>query len=168
MKWQFVIPLMFLSAVSLQGKTIAHGVKIKHQITPSIKINAVYDTGLPLANAPVTVYAPNAPNKPWLKGTTDQEGNFIFSPDSSQSGYWEIKVRQAGHGELVSIPFEVDKSHNYDNKKISNSNYYLASTYNDYNPLQKGLMIGCVMWGFVGTGLFFWRSRIQDQPQQEN
>ncbi len=168
MKWQFVIPLIFLSALSLQGKTIAHGVKIKHQITPAIKINAVYDTGLPLANAPVTVYAPNTPSKPWLKGTTDEEGNFIFSPDSSQSGYWEIKVRQAGHGQLVSIPFQVDKSYNSDNEKISNSNYYLASTSNDYNPLQKGLMIGCIVWGFLGTGLFFWRLKTQNQPQEEH
>jgi len=165
MKWQFIIPLIFLSALSLQEKTIAHGVKIEHQITPAIKINAVYDTGLPLVNTPVTVYAPNTPSKPWLKGTTNEEGNFIFSFDSSQPGYWQIKVGQAGHGELVSIPLQVDKSHNFNNKKINNSNYYLASTSNDYNPLQKGFMIGCIVWGFVGTGLFFWRFKTQNQQQ---
>ena len=167
MKWQFVIPLIFLSSLSLQGKASPHGVKIQHQITQAIQINAVYDTGTPLTNASVTVYAPNAPNKPWLKGITDEEGNFIFSPDSSQSGYWEIKVRQAGHGGLVSVPFQVDKSENSSGENISNNNYYLATTSRDYNPLQKGLMIGSVMWGFVGTALFFWRFKTQDQPQED-
>ncbi len=168
MKWQFVIPLIFLSSLSLQGKALAHGVKIQHQITPAIKINAVYDSGTPLANASVTVYAPNAPSQPWLKGTTDEEGNFIFFPNSFQSGSWEIKVRQAGHGGLVNIPFQVDKSHNSHNNNISKSNYYLASTSNDYSPLQKGLMVGSVIWGFVGTALFFWRLKTQDQPQEEH
>ena len=89
MKWQFVIPLVFLSLLSLQGKANPHGVKIQHQVTQAIKINAVYHTGSPLANAPVKVYAPNAPNKVWLKGITDEEGNFIFAPDDSQPGYWD-------------------------------------------------------------------------------
>ena len=162
MKWQFVIPLVFLSLLSLQGKANPHGVKIQHQVTQAIKINAVYHTGSPLANAPVKVYAPNAPNKVWLKGITDEEGNFIFAPDDSQPGYWEIKVRQAGHGELVTVPFKVDKSEDYPKKNINNSDYHLASTSRDYNPLQIGLMIGCVMWGFVGTALFFWRFQSQD------
>ena len=167
MKWQFVIPLIFLSLLSLQGKANPHGVKIQHQIIQAIKINAIYDTGTPLANAPVTVYAPNtpnAPNKPWLKGITDNEGNFIFAPDYSQPGYWEIKVSQAGHGKLVSISFQVDKSENNPRKNISNSDYYLASTFKDYNLLQRGLIIGCVMWGFVGTALFFWRFQTQNEP----
>jgi len=174
MKWQFVIPLMILSSLSLQEKTIAHGVKIQHEIIPAIKINAVYDTNTPLANASVTVYAPNNPSQPWLKGTTDEKGNFIFSPNSTQSGAWEIKVRQAGHGGLISIPFQVDKSDNSQdnqntkNTKNTNSNYSLATRSNDYNPLQKGLMIGCIIWGFVGTSLFFWRLKTQEQPQEEH
>ncbi|MDJ0553544.1 MAG: carboxypeptidase regulatory-like domain-containing protein [Microcoleaceae cyanobacterium MO_207.B10] len=164
MKWQLVIPLIFLSSLSLQGKAMAHGVKIKHQFTPAIKINAAFDSGTPFNNAEVIVYAPNDPAKPWLKGTTDNQGNFIFSPDSSLSGYWEIQVRQAGHGGMVSVPFGVDKSH-------KNANYrsnYLASSSGDYNPLQKGLMIGSVIWGFVGTALFFSRFRNQQRPQEEH
>ncbi|NEP87380.1 MAG: carboxypeptidase regulatory-like domain-containing protein [Okeania sp. SIO2C2] len=168
MKWQFAIPLIFLSSVSLQGKAIAHGVKIQHQITQAIKINATYDTGAPLPNASVTVYAPIEPNKVWLKGTTDEQGNFIFHPDSSLSGTWEIKVRQAGHGGLVSIPFQVDKSNNYHHHNVSKNHKYLANISNDYNPLQKGLMIGCTMWGFVGTTLFFWRFKTQYRPQEEH
>lgn len=164
MKWQLVIPLMFLSPLSLQGQAIAHGVKIQHQFTSAIKINATYDTGTPLTNAQVTVYAPNDPSKPWLKATTDSQGNFIFSPDSSQSGYWEIKVRQAGHGGMVSVPFEVNES----NINTSYTNNYLASSSDDYNPLQKGLMIASVIWGFVGTALFFLRVKNHDQPQTEH
>ncbi|MDE5069942.1 MAG: carboxypeptidase-like regulatory domain-containing protein [Trichodesmium sp. St16_bin4-tuft] len=166
MKWQFVIPLIFLSLLSLEGKASPHGVKIQHQITKAIKINAVYDSGNPLSNASVTVYAPNFPNKPWLQGMTDEEGNFIFAPDHYQPGSWEIKVRQAGHGNLVSVPFQVDKLENYPRKNISKSSYYLASTTRDYNPIQRGLMIGCVIWGFVGTSLFFWRFPTQEQPQE--
>ncbi|MGK7921901.1 MAG: carboxypeptidase regulatory-like domain-containing protein [Trichodesmium sp.] len=168
MKWQFIIPLMILSSLSLQEKTIAHGVKIQHENISAIKINAVYDTNTPLANAAVTIYAPNNPSQPWLKGTTDEQGNFIFSPDTAESGYWEIKVRQAGHGGLISIPFQVDKSDNSQNNKITKSNYSLATKSHDYNPLQKGLMIGCIIWGFVGTSLFFWRFKTEDKPQQEH
>lgn len=162
MKWQLVIPLIFVSSLSLQGRASAHGVKIQHQIIPAIKINATYDSGSPLSNASVTVYAPNEPAKPWLKSTTDNQGNLIFSPDSSLSGYWEIQVRQAGHGGMVSIPFGVNESNN----NTSYSKNYLASTSNDYNPLQKGLMIGSVIWGFVGTALFFWRFKSLDKTQE--
>ena len=97
---------------------------------------------------------------------TDEEGNFIFAPDHYQPGYWEIKVRQAGHGNLVSVPFQVDKLENSPRKNISKSSYYLASTTRDYNPIQRGLMIGCVIWGFVGTSLFFSRFPSQEQPQE--
>lgn len=164
MKWQLIIPLMFLSSLNLQGKAVAHGVKIQHQVTPAIKINASYDSGTPLTNAPVIVYAPNQPAQPWLKGTTDNQGNFIFSPDSSQSGYWEIQVRQAGHGGMVSLPFGVDKSNN----NAKDINYQLASSSSDYNLLQKALMISSVIWGFIGTALFFSRFKDRQQPQKEH
>ncbi len=167
MKWQLIIPLIFLYSLNLQTNAIAHGVKIEHQITSAIKINAAYDTGTPLTNASVTVYAPNNPTQPWLKGKTDNQGSFIFSPDSSQSGSWEIKVRKTGHGGLVSIPFQVDESKNYAHN-ITNTNNYLAGTSNNYNPLQKGLMIGCVFWGFMGTALFFWRFRTSEHPQEDH
>lgn len=86
------------------GVAQAHGVKLEYQNTQAIQIQAAYDTGEPLAQAQVAVFAPDDPAKPWLTGTTDDQGRFVFTPDEAQTGGWEVQVRQAGHGDIVTIP----------------------------------------------------------------
>ena len=100
MKWEFLTPLLLLSALFQPDHATAHGVKIEHRMTQVVEIQATYDTGTPLKNAQVTVYAPENPTTPWKQGMTDEAGNFMFTPDAVQNGYWEVKVRQAGHGGL--------------------------------------------------------------------
>jgi nickel transport protein len=140
MKWKLVIPLIFLSVMGWQTEAIAHGTIVKHKIIQTVEIEASYESGEPMANAQITVYAPDRPAKPWLQGTADARGRFIFSPDAV--GSWEVKVRKAGHGEIV---------------RISISDEGETSRLSSVNPLQKLAMTAAVIWGFVGTALFFSR-----------
>lgn len=143
--------LSLLCLIGWTSRSSAHGVAIDYQPTPAYAINAAYDTGEPMPNAQVAVFSPDDPANPWLTGTTDAQGQFIFSP--SAPGNWEVQVRQAGHGDIVVIPVGEDVvSVNRDGAERS-----VAGAVDRYTPLQKSLMIGSVIWGFVGTALFFAR-----------
>ncbi|MEB3277767.1 MAG: carboxypeptidase-like regulatory domain-containing protein [Lyngbya sp.] len=164
MKSKLILLLMLFSSLGWSEKAFAHGVNIEHNTTQAIEINAKYDTGTPLKNAQVTVYAPDDPTTPWKQGTTDEQGNFVFTPDPSKTGYWEVKVRQAGHGGLTSIPVgtatnnaQVSTSEpaaNQNNQTNNQSSFY-SQVSQGLSPIQKGLIIGSVLWGCVGTALFF-------------
>ncbi|MEB3339127.1 MAG: carboxypeptidase-like regulatory domain-containing protein [Leptolyngbyaceae bacterium] len=155
--------LSLLCVVGWQFKVNAHGVAIEYQATQAYEVKAAYDTGEPMANAQVAVFSPNDPAKPWLTGTTDAEGRFVFSP--SASGNWEVQVRQAGHGDVLVIPVEdgaasttrAPATHHPKNNAENTS--VATGVIDNYTPLQKGLMIGAVIWGCVGTALFFARGR---------
>ncbi len=149
MKWILILPLFLGSSLIGIDSANAHGAMVNYKITKGIEIQSRYDTGKPLANADVIIYAPNNPNDPWQTGKTDEKGNFMFIPDSEITGYWEVKVRQAGHGGLVSIPIETSTT-------TTDIQYQQNSA--SLNPWQRGLMIGSVIWGCLGTALFFMKS----------
>jgi nickel transport protein len=140
MKWKLVLPLAFLLALGLTTTVSAHGVKIDYTINLAVEIVATYDTGEPMSGGQVTVYAPNDPATTWLTGVCDEEGRFTFTPDPNQPGTWDVQVRQAGHGDMIHIPIGEDVA--------------LAGG-TGYTSLQIMLMGACVVWGFVGTALFF-------------
>jgi nickel transport protein len=83
------------------------------------------------------------PSTPWLTGTCDEEGRFSFTPDPSKPGTWDVQVRHAGHGDMVHI--------------VIGKEGVTAQGDSGFNPLQIVLMGICVVWGFVGTALFFSR-----------
>jgi nickel transport protein len=148
-----VLPLLsLLCIVGWQSRTSAHGITIEYQPTQSYQINAAYDTGEPMVEAQVAVFSPDDPTTPWLTGTTDAEGRFVFSPPAA--GNWEVQVRQAGHGDILVIP--VEETAAAETPAASRS---IAAATDNYSPLQKSLMIGAVIWGCVGTALFFSRGK---------
>ena len=146
--------LTILTLLSIPEKTLAHGANIQYRETSAIAIQAKYDDGTPMANAQVVIYAPSDRATPWLKGVTDNEGNFSFVPDTNPRnvGNWDIKVRQSGHGDITSIPIDQGKLTNV-------SQTQLASVGAGYSLAQKMVMAAAVGWGFVGTALFFARSK---------
>jgi len=148
----WIILLSLLAGLGFPDRAIAHGANIAYQTTTAIKINATYDSGQPMATAQVTIYAPDDPVNPWLTGTTTENGDFIFVPDPDKIGNWEVKVRQAGHGDLISISWGDRQTSTQSNQSVSGQNY---------TPMQKGLMIVSVGWGFVGTALFFSRKPVK-------
>ena len=45
-------------------------------------------------------------SRPWLTGQTDDSGRFSFTPRCDPTlGSWKVVVRQAGHGEVIRIPY---------------------------------------------------------------
>ncbi|MEM7771393.1 MAG: carboxypeptidase-like regulatory domain-containing protein [Cyanobacteria bacterium P01_E01_bin.6] len=146
---QLMFPMLGLWAIAIPERAIAHGATIEYRSIPALEVQASYDTGEPLANAQVTVYSPENPADPWLTGTTDDQGRFIFTPDSAIAGNWDVQVRQAGHGDIVSIPLEGTAS-NQSTLVVAGSGSSQSTSL-----LQKAVMAGSVIWGLVGTALFF-------------
>jgi nickel transport protein len=178
-----------LNLLILQPNTHAHAIKIIPEISQAISLQAEYESGLPMQQAQVIVYAPNQPNKPWMQGMTNQDGKFIFIPDGKLSGNWQIKVSQAGHGNIINVPYfpaEIvkEKSTVIDNNLVNSStnnisnnqanNYLTSNTLINNTPtnnsqissgnyqLQKSLMIASIVWGCIGTALFFARTKSPD------
>lgn len=134
--------LILFLILSMPAAAFAHGAKISYQVKKAIEITAAYDSGEPLSGGQVTVYAPDDPSTPWRKAKCDENGKYIFIPDPSKPGTWDIQVRQAGHGDMIHVP-------------VSDDVAAAASSSTGYTPLQIVLMGACVVWGFIGTALFF-------------
>ena len=115
----------------------------------TLTISSKYDTGEPFANAQVVVYSPNNVETPWLTGATNAQGEFSFTPDTSQPGNWEVMVRQAGHGQTIVIPIGSGE-----NMAIGSGGNIIGSSL-----LSKLLAGGAAIWGFIGTALFFLRGK---------
>lgn len=157
-KWLF--PWLLLPMLGLPVKVLAHGVNIVYEKTEAIQITATYDQGEPLAQAQVVIYTPEDPAQVWLKGETDDQGKFTFVPDPQKQGNWDIKVRQAGHGHLISIPTENTMTQASENSEaITVTESTTPNPSPSYTSLQKVVMAASGVWGFVGTAFFFSRKR---------
>ncbi len=173
MKRPLILTLMLICVGGFPERAIAHGVKIEHQTVRAVEIEAIYDSGTPMANAQIVVYAPENPASPWLKGTTDDKGKFIFIPDLSQSGYWEVKVRQAGHGGIVTIASQslnsdiASKAPSNTEVKEGKNQTILSNSFSRDHSLRKWLAIASVVWGFIGTAFFFYRSKNRHPHPEE-
>jgi nickel transport protein len=124
------------------GSAYAHGSRIEYTISTVVETVATFDSGEAMAGAQVAVYAPGDPTTPWLTGVCDDEGRFVFTPDPTTSGTWDVQVRQAGHGDIVHIPIGAGAA---------------SAGGGGFSPAQIVVMAACVMWGFAGTALFLSR-----------
>lgn len=123
----------------------AHGAKIEVS-SQAVEIVATFDTGAPMAEAQVAVYAPDALDVPWQTGQTDGEGRFWFTPDTAD-GLWEVTVRKAGHGQTTTFSLDAEAS---DRALIS------STQTSSHSPMaQKWLSMAAVIWGFVATAMYF-------------
>ncbi len=151
MNWKLAIPLSCCLALGHSVAAFAHGVVVESHVGTAIQIDAIYDTGEPMAGGQVTVYSPEDPSTPWLTGVTDEEGRFVFMPDLSKAGGWDIQVRQAGHGEIVRVDVGSDAA--------TTGEVTTAADSTGYSMPQILLMSASGIWGFVGTALFFSRQQ---------
>ncbi|MEA3266298.1 MAG: carboxypeptidase regulatory-like domain-containing protein [Candidatus Fermentibacteria bacterium] len=121
---------------------LGHGARVIWEIQgDSVHISAAFDDGLPMDQAQVTVFSGAAPSVPYTSGLTDGNGEFTFLPDVELSLAWDVQVRKAGHGDIVH--FSLDGSTD------------TVSDQGAFTTLQIILMSVCVVWGFIGTALFF-------------
>lgn len=138
------------------SSALAHGVFIESEPVQSLQMRALYESGEPMTNAQVTIYAPSDPETPWKQITTDEKGTFLFTPDPAIPGDWDVQVRKAGHGDLVRVTV----GETADGSAIAYANQ--SSQDAGQSPVQKWVTIVATVWGFVGTALFF--SQRQSTP----
>lgn len=136
--------VILLFSILTSSVVYAHGVNIKYNADLTYGIEARFDNGQPIAGGQVTIYSPDNPTEPWGVGITDEEGLYLFTPDNIE-GNWTIKIRQAGHGSSVTIPIGGEKA------------AYSGDT--GFSLSQILLMTVCVIWGSVGTALYFKRRK---------
>lgn len=146
-KWRSIIVVITMLAVFLIIPTAvyAHGANVEYTSNIEIEIEARYDSGEPMAGGQVVVYAPDDATTPWLTGVCDDEGRFRFTPDNARPGIWDVQVRLAGHGDIVHIPVGEASS--------------VTDSGGGYSSQQIALMSACVVWGSIGTALYFSRRR---------
>ncbi len=140
-----------LAVIFLLGAHIsvhAHAVVAGFSEVSGIEITAAYDNGQPMSGGQVIVFAPDNPARPWLATTLDEQGRFAFVPDYAVPGNWSVQVRQAGHGAMIHIPVDA-----------AGLETSVAVSPQVFTGLQLTLMIACVVWGFIGTALFFSRRK---------
>lgn len=126
----------------------AHGVVTGYTKKTGIVITAQYETGHPMSEAQVAVFAPNQPTEPWLTSNLDENGRFSFVPDNSMPGTWSVQVRQLGHGAMIHIPVG--------DSDIQEPETAPAAS---MTPLQRVVVAACVIWGGIGTTLYFSRRK---------
>jgi nickel transport protein len=148
--WIIIIIIMML-ILNSPMIAYAHGVVAGYSKQTGIVISANYDTGHPMSEAQVSVFAPDNPAKPWLTSTLDKNGRFSFVPDASLPGTWSVQVRQLGHGAMIHIPMS------------ENGIQESASGPANLSLLQRLVMAVCVVWGSVGTALYFSRKRKKEK-----
>lgn len=137
-----------LLALAAPATVQAHGAALQHRLLTGVAITAEYDSGQPMAGARITVYAPHDPATPWLTGQADERGRFSFVPDPELPGTWSVQARQTGHGAMIHIPLSAAAAPG--SEAVSPPPADSAAT-----PAQRWLMALAVVWGLVGTALFF-------------
>lgn len=155
------ILLVSIAALGLVvPKALAHGVDLRYQPQQVIRVTAQYDSGQPMANATVQVFAPDRPQEAVIKGTTNAQGEFEFVPD--RPGQWQVQVRQAGHGGLLTIPVATHAQAGTEVPPPAAPEPSRTVSLSQYTPAQITVMVLAVLWGAIGTACFAWsRRRVQ-------
>lgn len=185
-------PVAVLLALLLAGvaaalaaqPVLAHAMEVEQSRGEAVEVVAAYDNGDPVNEGQVLVYAPGGDSEPWATGTTDEEGRYVFMPDASQPGEWEIRAQQAGHGASTSVEVEEASEDPGEEARAGGGSGEDTGTEEGSgdeaqgeearaeevsgegqaaqgggDTMQRVLMGGAVIWGFIGTALFFSRRR---------
>lgn len=157
----FVGGALALAPVSL----CAHGVLVEAAVIREIQINhridvrAAYHSGRPMAGAQAKVFAPGGSESPWLTGVCDDNGGFSFEPPPEMIGEWVVRVAHRGHAGVVTIDLEGAGGTNGIEEPAPAVVRAEASSAAHLSTLQRVVMGACVVWGLIGTALFFSRRR---------
>lgn len=129
--------------VAIPGTLFSHGVKYEIISHGLIGVKAMYDTGQPMTDSKTLIFSPGE-TKPWLETVTDKNGTVCFKPD--EPGTWIIQVREKmGHGMRINLT--VDESFAISDEQKKTTSYTKIS--------RKVIIAVCVVWGFIGTALYF-------------
>lgn len=155
----------FLLLLGAPSAALAHGVVVDHEQVDAVRIDAHYDSGEPMVDAQVSVYSPEDAAEPWLSGSIDEDGVFLFAPDGA--GTWQVEVRQAGHGETVRVevaePEEEEPSGGAGPPEADERQAPVPEERSDASGgevsgqgvLQTVVMGALAVWALVATALYF-------------
>jgi nickel transport protein len=133
-----IVLICLLSAVPAS----AHGAGYELLDGGMVGVRATFDTGQPVANAEVLIFAPGE-TRAEMTASTDPRGVICFAPD--RAGLWVLQIRaEGGHG--LRINLEIDES------MLASAP---SSGAGSFTTWQKLVMALCVLWGFAATALLF-------------
>ncbi len=141
MKYRGIVrrSLFFLFLSGILQAVLAHGTHYEVVREGVFGIYASYDGGAPIADAEVLVFPPGK-TTPCCTTATDGRGFFAFVPPSD--GTWIFQVRdKTGHGMRINLPID-------DSQIVKTSG-------SGVTPTAKVLMVVSIVWGAVGTALYF-------------
>lgn len=147
--------LLVMQIVWFATDVSAHGIEIDMSEVGAIEIHARYDTGEPMVNAQVSIYAPSDKAMPWQLGEADADGYFVFVPDREIAGTWDVQVRTAGHGDWVYIDV------------AEGSVTGLTGSSGGLTVAQIVMMSAAIIWGFIGTALYFMCPKTEKKVHEE-
>lgn len=160
LKWNWILPLVGLGVIGTTEVALAHATQLNYEIESTVSVTATYDTGEPMRNAQILIYSPDDPREPWMTGTTDEAGRYEFRPQSDEPGSWTVTVRQAGHGDMITINLDDSAAQadapRQDSTETSDGSSLLAGL-TDISLPQRLLTGASVIWGCIGTALYFSR-----------
>ncbi len=147
MKLYISLFLCFLASVLCPLIIHAHGTEYQLIHEGVVGVKAMFDTGVPMADSKVLVFRPGE-TSPCFQTVTDSKGIVCFRPDTP--GTWILQVREkSGHGMRINL--DIDKTLSISQGSSGPSG---GTTY-----IQKLIMAVCVVWGFIGTALYFKRKK---------
>ncbi len=161
MKHRAVLLLMLFMCL-MPSIVLAHGVAIDHTIDPAsgvITVRAAFDLGEALNEAQVAIFAPSDLINPWLTGVTDADGAFSFTPDYTIEGVWDVQIRKAGHGGLIHLTLDASMIPSQPAEAAAPVSADAPLLGSGFTPLQVIIMSASVIWGCIGTALYFSRRK---------
>ena len=118
-----------------------HGVGV-NILRNSIGLQAIYEDGVPISKAQFTFYKINNDN-PFLVLTANDIGQVFFFPKKDEKLY--VKYNDSlGHGGEINL-------------SISKGELVISTQKDSMFP--RVIVIIAVVWGFIGTALFFLKKR---------
>lgn len=129
--------------MALTPKLMAHGSDYEILKKGVMGVRMYFHSGVPLGDARVLIFAPGETKK-YQETRSDRRGIVTFSPD--RTGTWILQVREkSGHGMRINLPVKEGMIP----EKTENTG--------SLSSLQKTVMALSIIWGLVGTALFFSR-----------
>jgi nickel transport protein len=144
-KFYKIVSVAIFTLLIFTSVAFAHGVEYEF-IRDNVTIKASFSGGKPFYPATFDLYSPDDYEEVYLSGETSDKGMFSFKPN--KPGKWVVMLRdKTGHGTRINIDVNKDLSINTGESNSSTALY------------QKIIMAVCVIWGFIGTALFFIRRK---------
>jgi len=101
----FVVLLVLVSLLGFPSQAFAHGVETNYNLNiKSLELQSLFSTGEAFKDAPVIVHPPAGSDYAPVEGRTNEQGMFVFEPDYSVSGEWEVEIGEDSHWDMLVIP----------------------------------------------------------------